>query len=445
MKYPKIIVTPPGPKAKKIVERDKAVISPSFGRAYPLVVEKGEGNIITDVDGNEFIDMNAGLAVCSVGHGHPKVKKVIKDQVDKFIHYSYTDFFYDDYINLGEQLHDLVPGSHKKKFFYGNSGAESIEAAMKVSRWHTGRQGYLAYIGSFHGRTLGAVSLTASKPYQRRRFSPLIPGVEHILYPYCYRCPFNLEHPNCGLACVDYIDEYLFHKYLPPEEVAMLMAEPIQGEGGYVVPPEGYFKKLKKLLDEHGILLASDEVQTGVGRTGKWFAIEHFNVVPDIVCIAKGIAAGLPLGVMASRADIQDWTPGSHASTFGGNPVSCAAALAVLDVIKSESLMENANELGEYMKKRLNEMKDTHTMIGDVRGKGLMVGIELVKDIDTKEYASKETEKVMMRCFQKGVALVNCGISVIRLMPPLTITRDLVDASLEVFEKSLSEVEAGTP
>jgi 4-aminobutyrate aminotransferase len=444
MKYPKIIVTPPGPKAKKIVERDKAVISPSFGRAYPLVVEKGEGNIITDVDGNEFIDMNAGLAVCSVGHSHPKVKKAIKDQVDKFIHYSYTDFFYDDYINLGEQLHDLVPGNHKKKFFYGNSGAESIEAAMKVSRWHTGRQGYLAYIGSFHGRTLGAVSLTASKPYQRRRFSPLIPGVEHLLYPYCYRCPFNLEHPNCGLACVDYIDEYLFHKYLPPEEVAMLMAEPIQGEGGYVVPPDGYFKKLKKLLDEHGILLASDEVQTGVGRTGKWFAMDHFNVVPDIVCIAKGIAAGLPLGVMASRADIQDWTPGSHASTFGGNPVSCAAALAVLDVIKSESLMENAIVLGEYLKNRLNEMKDTHTMIGDVRGKGLMVGIELVKDKDTKEYASKETEKVMMRCFQKGVALVNCGISVIRLMPPLTITRDLVDASLEVFEKSLCEVESGT-
>lgn len=442
MKYPNIVVTPPSPKAKKIVERDTAVISPSFGRVYPLAVEKGEGNIIIDVDGNSFIDMNAGLAVCSVGHGHPMIKKAIKDQVDKFIHYSYTDFYYDDYIDLGEKLHDLVPGPHKKKFFYGNSGAESIEAAMKVSRWHTGRQGYLAHIGSFHGRTLGALSLTASKPYQRLRFSPLIPGVEHILYPYCYRCPFNLEFPCCEYACVDYIDEYLFHKYLPPEEVAMLMAEPIQGEGGYVVPPEGYFKKLKKLLDEHGILFASDEVQSGVGRTGKWFAIEHFGVVPDIVCVAKGIAAGLPLEVMASRADIQDWTPGSHASTFGGNPVSCAAALAVLDVIKSENLMENAKVLGKYLKTRLNEMKDTHPMIGDVRGKGLMVGIELVKDKETKEYASKETVDVMMRCFRKGVALVNCGVSVIRLMPPLTITRDLVDASLKVFEESLSEVEA---
>ena len=397
MKYPKIVVTPPGPKAKKIVDRDAAVISPSFGRAYPLVVEKGEGNIITDVDGNQFIDMNAGLAVCNVGHAHPKVIKAIKDQTDKFIHYSYTDFYYEDYVDLGEKLHGLVPGDHKKKFFYGNSGAESVEAALKVSRWHSGRQGVLAYIGSFHGRTMGAVSLTASKPYQRARFSPLIPGVHHIFYPYCYRCPFNLECPSCDYACVDYIDEYLFHRYVPPNEVAMLIAEPIQGEGGYVVPPDGYFPRLKKLLDEYGILFTADEIQSGVGRTGKWFAIEHFDVVPDIVCIAKGIAAGLPLGVMASRAEIQDWTPGSHASTFGGNPVSCAAALAVLDVIEQEKLLENARTQGDYIMKRLNEMMADHPMMGDVRGKGLMVGIELVKDKYTKEYAKKETEEVMMK------------------------------------------------
>ena len=441
MSYPKIKVTPPGPKAKKIVERDSAVISPSFGRAYPLVIERGEGNIVVDVDGNEFIDMNAGLAVCSVGHSHPKVVKAIKDQVDKFIHYSYTDFYYDDYVDLGEKLHDLVPGDHKKKFFYGNSGAESIEAAMKVARWHTGRQGYLAYIGSFHGRTLGAVSLTASKPYQRARFAPLIPGVEHIFYPYCYRCPFNLECPSCGYACVDYIDEYMFHRYVPPEEVAMLIAEPIQGEGGYVVPPDGYFPRLKKLLDKYGILFASDEVQAGMGRTGKWFGIEHFGVVPDIVCMAKGIAAGMPLGVMASRADIQDWKPGSHASTFGGNPVSCAAALAVLDVIKSENLLENARKQGKLIKDRLNEMKDRHPMIGDVRGKGLMVGVELVKDKTTKEYAQKETGDVMMECFRNGLAIVNCGINVIRWMPPLTITSDLVEPALEIFEKSLTKIE----
>ena len=443
MSYPKIKVTPPGPKAKKIVDRDAAVISPSFGRAYPLVIERGEGSIVVDVDGNEFIDMNAGLAVCSVGHSHPKVIKAIKDQVDKFIHYSYTDFYYDGYVDLGEKLHDLVPGDYKKKFFYGNSGAESIEAAMKVSRWHTGRQGYLAYIGSFHGRTLGAVSLTASKPYQRARFAPFIPGVEHIFYPYCYRCPFNLECPSCGYACVDYIDEYLFHRYVPPEEVAMLMAEPIQGEGGYVVPPDGYFPRLKKLLDKYGILFASDEVQAGMGRTGKWFGIEHFGVVPDIVCMAKGIAAGMPLGVMASRADIQDWKPGSHASTFGGNPVSCAAALAVLDIIKSENLLENAQKQGKLIKDRLNEMKDRHPMIGDVRGKGLMVGVELVKDKTTKEYAQKETGDVMMECFRNGLAIVNCGINVIRWMPALNITSDLVEPALEIFEKSLTKIEKG--
>jgi 4-aminobutyrate aminotransferase len=444
LSYPKIKVTPPGPKAKKIVDRDAAVISPSFGRAYPLVIERGEGSIVVDVDGNEFIDMNAGLAVCSVGHSHPKVIKAIKDQVDKFIHYSYTDFYYDGYVDLGEKLHDLVPGDYKKKFFYGNSGAESIEAAMKVARWHTGRQGYLAYIGSFHGRTLGAVSLTASKPYQRARFAPLIPGVEHIFYPYCYRCPFNLECPSCGYACVDYIDEYLFHRYVPPEEVAMLMAEPIQGEGGYVVPPDGYFPRLKKLLDKYGILFASDEVQAGMGRTGKWFGIEHFGVVPDIVCMAKGIAAGMPLGVMASRADIQDWKPGSHASTFGGNPVSCAAALAVLDIIKSENLLENAQKQGKLIKDRLNEMKDRHPMIGDVRGKGLMVGVELVKDKTTKEYAQKETGDVMMECFRNGLAIVNCGINVIRWMPALNITSDLlVEPALEIFEKSLTKIEKG--
>jgi len=442
MSYPKIKVTPPGPKAKKIVERDAAVISPSFGRAYPLVVESAEGNIVKDVDGNEFIDMNAGLAVCSVGHGHPKLKKAIKDQVDKFIHYSYTDFFYDDYVDLGEELSKILPMMGKKKVFYGNSGAESIEAAMKVSRWHSGRQGYIAYIGSFHGRTMGAVSLTASKPYQRRKFSPLIPGVEHIFYPYCYRCPFNLECPSCGYACVDYIDDYLFHKYVAPEEVAMLIAEPIQGEGGYVVPPDGYFKKLKKLLDEYGILFAVDEVQSGVGRTGKWWAIEHFGVEPDILCTAKGIAAGLPLGVMASKAEIQDWTPGSHASTFGGNPVSCAAALAVLDIIKTDKLRENATIQGGYIKKRLEEMKETHPMIGDVRGMGLMVGVEIVKDKDSKEVAPKATEAVMMECFRNGLAIVNCGVNIIRWMPPLTITRDLIEPSLEIFEKALSKIEA---
>ncbi len=442
MSYPKIVVTPPGPRAREIVDRDHALISPSFGRAYPLVIKSGDGCIITDVDGNKFIDMNAGLAVLNVGHRHPKVINAIKEQADKFLHYSYTDFYYDSYVNLGETLHDLVPGNFKKKFFYGNSGAEAVEAAIKLARWHSKRQGMLAYIGSFHGRTMGAVSLTASKPAQRRYFSPLVPGVEHVFYPYCYRCPFNLECPDCGYRCVSYIDDYLFHKYVPPDEVAMILTEPIQGEGGYVMAPKGYFRELKKLCDEHGILLAVDEIQSGIGRTGKWFGIEHFNVVPDIVCIAKGIAAGLPLGVTASRADLMDWTPGSHASTFGGNPVACAAAQAVISVIKEEKLLENAEKQGSYIMKRLKEMMDDHPMMGDVRGKGLMIGVELVKDKETKEPARDETEEVMMRCFRKGVAIVNCGVSTIRMMPPLTITRELVEPALEVFEACLGEVEA---
>jgi len=441
MGYPKIVVKPPGPKAREIVERDHAIISPSFGRAYPLVIKSGRGCIITDVDGNEYIDLNAGLAVCNVGHSHPRVVQAIKDQADRFIHYSYTDFYYENYIDLGETLHELIPGDFEKKFFYGNSGAESVEAAIKLSRWHSRRQGILAYIGAFHGRTLGAVSLTASKPAQRRYFAPLIPGVEHIFYPYCYRCPFNLEHPDCGFRCVTYIDDYLFHKFVPPEEVAMILMEPIQGEGGYVVPPDGYYKALRELCDEHGILMAADEVQSGFGRTGKWFASDHFDLVPDIICMAKGIAAGLPLGVTASRADLMDWTPGSHASTFGGNPVSASAAIEVIKIIKEERLLENAEKVGGHLIKRLREMQDSHPMMGDVRGRGLMVGVELVKDRDSKEPAKEETEEVMMRCFEKGAALVNCGVSVIRWMPPLLITEELIDSALEIFDGVLSEVE----
>ena len=441
MGYPNIVVKPPGPKARKIVERDHAIISPSFGRVYPLVIKSGRGCIITDVDGNEYIDLNAGLAVCNVGHSHPRVVQAIKDQADRFLHYSYTDFYYENYIDLGETLQELIPGDFEKKFFFGNSGAESVEAAIKLSRWHSRRQGILAYIGAFHGRTLGAVSLTASKPAQRRYFAPLIPGVEHIFYPYCYRCPFNLECPDCGYRCVTYIDDYLFHKFVPPEDVAMIFVEPIQGEGGYVVPPDGYYKALRELCDEHGILIAADEVQSGLGRTGKWFASEHFDLIPDIVCMAKGIAAGLPLGVTASRADLMDWTPGSHASTFGGNPVSASAAIEVIKIIKEERLLENAEKVGGHLINRLREMQDSHPMIGDVRGRGLMVGVELVKDRDSKEPAKKETEEVMMRCFEKGAALVNCGVSVIRWMPPLLITEELIDSALEIFDGVLTEVE----
>jgi 4-aminobutyrate aminotransferase len=435
-------VTPPGPKARAIIERDAAVISLSYSREYPLVIQSGEGCIIKDVDGNEFIDFNSGLAVLNVGHRHPKVVAAIKAQADRFLHYSFTDFYYENPVNLSEMLKEIVPIKGEKKFYYGNSGAEAVEAALKLSRWHTRRQGIISFIGAFHGRTMGALSLTASKPVQRERFSPLIPGVEHVPYPYCYRCFLNLEYPDCGFYCVDYIDRYLFSKYVPPDEVAMVIAEPIQGEGGYVVAPQGYFKALKTLCDKYGILLAVDEIQSGVGRTGKWFAIEHFGVMPDIICVAKSIAAGLPLGVTVARAELMDWTPGSHGSTFGGNPVSCAAAQAVIEAIREEGMLDNAREQGAYIMKRLAEMKEEHPIIGDVRGLGLMIGVELVRDSKTKEPAEKEAKDLIVRCFRKGLAIVTCGVSTIRIAPPLIITRDLIDASLMIFEESLGEVEA---
>ena len=434
---------PPGPRARALLKRDEAVISPSYARFYQLVVESGRGCIVRDVDGNEFIDFNSGLACLNVGHSHPRVVEAIKRQAEKFLHYSHTDFYYEQAINLAEGLFDKVPGDFEKKFYYGNSGAESVEAAIKLSRWHTRRQKLIAFIGSFHGRTMGAVSLTASKPVQRQYFSPLLPEVEHVPYPYCYRCPFKLEYPDCSLWCVDYIDEYLFHKYVPPDEVAAFIIEPIQGEGGYVVPPPDYFRRLKKLADENGILLAVDEVQSGVGRTGRWFAIEHWGVEPDVLCIAKAIASGLPLGITAARAELMDWVPGSHASTFGGNPVSCAAANAVLDVIEEERLLENAQKQGAYIMERMAELGESSEMVGDVRGKGLMIGVELVRDKETKEPAKKEVGEIIMRCFKQGLAVISCGVSTIRVAPPLIITRELVDSSLEILERTIRDVERG--
>ncbi|MBS7652332.1 MAG: acetyl ornithine aminotransferase family protein [Candidatus Bathyarchaeia archaeon] len=442
MNYPNIITSPPGLKAREVIEKDARLLSPSFSRAYPLVISSGEGCIITDVDGNQYIDLNSGLACLNVGHGHPRVIEAIKSQAEKFLHYSYTDFYYEPVVSLSEDLCEIIPGDFEKRFFYGNSGAEAVEAAIKLARWHTKRQMIIAYIGSFHGRTMGALSLTASKPVQRRGFAPLIPGVEHIPYPYCYRCPFRLESPECGYYCVDYIDRYLFKRYVPPEDVALVIAEPIQGEGGYIMAPSGYFKELKKLLEGYNILFAVDEVQSGMGRTGRWLAIEHFGVIPDIVCLAKAIASGLPLGVMASRSEIMDWPPGSHASTFGGNPVSCAAAKAVIEVIRDEGLLMNAERMGEHLLKRLGEMKEEHELIGDVRGKGLMIGVELVRDLNTKEPAEKEIEDVILRCFRMGLAIVGCGASTLRIAPPLIINRQLIDRALEILDKAIREVEA---
>ncbi|MEM3549992.1 MAG: acetyl ornithine aminotransferase family protein [Candidatus Bathyarchaeia archaeon] len=439
--YPKIIVTPPGPKARELIKKDEKFISPSYVRFYPLVVEAGEGCIVRDVDGNEYIDFNSGLACLNVGHNHPKVVEAIKRQCDRFLHYSNTDFYYNEVVSLAERLNEITPGGFEKKTFFCNSGAEAVEAAIKLAKWHTRKHLFIGFVNAFHGRTIGALSFTASKPTQRRYFFPLMPGVIHVPYPYCYRCAFKQKYPDCSYWCVDFIEEYVLQKYAPPEDVAAILFEPIQGEGGYVVPPPEYFQRLKKLADKHGILLIDDEVQSGMGRTGKWFAVEHWNVEPDVICCAKALASGLPLGATVARAKIMDWVGGSHASTFGGNPLSCVAAMAVIEVIEMEKLLENATRQGTYIIKRLEEFKEKCDLIGDVRGKGLMVGVEMVANKEDKKPAPDKACEVMLRAWKRGVAVITCGTSTIRIAPPLNITRELVDTGLEIIEDVIREVE----
>jgi 4-aminobutyrate aminotransferase len=439
--YPKIVVSPPGPKARELVKKDESLISPSYARFYPLVVDSGKGCIVKDVDGNEFIDFNSGLVCLNVGHSHPKVVAAIKKQCDRFLHYSNTDFYYGEVIDLAGKLAEITPGGFKKKVYFGNSGAEAIEASVKLAKWHSRRQLFIGFISAFHGRTIGALSFTASKPIQRRYFFPLMPGVTHVPYPYCYRCPFKLTYPECHYWCVDFIDEYVLQKYVPPEDTAAILYEPIQGEGGYVVPPPEYPKRLKKLAEKYGLLFIDDEVQAGMGRTGKWFAIEHWDVEPDVICSAKGLASGMPLGAVIAKAKVMDWVGGSHASTFGGNPLSCAAALAVIDVIKEERLLENAAKQGTYIMKRLEELKARSEIVGDVRGKGLMIGLEIVEDKRSKKPAPEKVKEIMMRSWKRGVAVITCGTSTIRIAPPLVITRDLVDSALDIIEDTVKEVE----
>ncbi len=439
---PKIVVEPPGPKAKKLLERDSAVISPSYVRFYPLVVDRARGSVIVDVDGNKYVDLNSGLAVMNVGHNHPKVIEAVKKQLKRFVHYSNTDFYYEPSVKLAEKLVQIVPGEKRKRVYFGNSGTEAVEAALKLARWYTKRQYIIAFIGGFHGRTFGSLSLTSSKPVQRAGFSPLLPGVIHVPYPNPYRNPFGTKDPEeVSQRCLAYIEDYVFNKFVPPEEVAAIVFEPIQGEGGYVVPPDSFFPGLRKLSDQYGILLISDEVQAGMGRTGKWWAIEHFGVVPDIITSAKALGGGFPLGAMISTEEIMSWPGGSHASTFGGNPVSCAASLATISVIEEERLLERASKLGIEIMKRLKEMMERHPLIGDVRGKGLMIGVELVKNRRTGEPAKKEANEVMLRSWKSGVAMITAGVSSLRIAPPLNIPEEYVKKALDIIEEKIGQVE----
>jgi 4-aminobutyrate aminotransferase len=438
--YPKIVVSPPGPKARELVVKDEQFVSPSYTRYYPLVVDSANDCIVKDVDGNEYIDLNSGIGCMNVGHNHPRIVEAIKNQCDRFLHYSNTDFYYKEVVNLAEKLARVAPGESNKKTFFGNSGTEAVEAAIKLAKWHTRKQLFIGFIGAFHGRTMGSLAFTASKPAQRRHFAPLMPGVTQVPYPYCYRCPFKLQNPECNLWCADFIEEQVLQKYMPTEDVAAILFEPIQGEGGYVVPPSEFFQRIKKISDKYHILLIDDEVQSGIGRTGKWFAIEHWGVEPDIICSAKALASGLPIGAAIANAKIMDWTGGSHASTFGGNPLSCAAANAVIDTIKDQQLLDNANKQGTYAMKRLEELKEKCRIVGDVRGMGLMIGIELVEDKDSKKHAPQKASEVMLHSWKRGVAVVTCGVSTIRIVPPLTIQTDMLAAAMDIVEDTIIEV-----
>jgi len=442
MKRPQIKTPLPGPKAAALIDIDRRHVSPSYTRGYPLVAEKAEGVWISDPDGNTFLDFTAGIAVCATGHCHPKVVEAIKKQADNLLHMSGTDFYYTPQIALAEKLANLVPGDGDNKVYFGNSGAEAVEAAFKLARWYTKRELNIAFFGAFHGRTMGALSLTASKVIQKKHYNPLIPGITHIPYAYCYRCPYNMSYPGCGIECVRWIEESLFRTIMPPEEVAAIFVEPIQGEGGYIVPPPEFHTELQKLAKKYDILYVADEVQAGMGRTGKMFGMEHFGVVPDIMSLAKGIASGMPLGAMITKSDIMVWEAGSHASTFGGNPISCSAALATIELLES-SLMQNAEVQGNYMMSELRELQRFMECIGDVRGKGLMIGVELVKNRETKERAADWRNVLVQKAFEKGLLLLGCGENTIRFCPALTVTKNEIDTCLSIFEEVVKEVVKG--
>jgi 4-aminobutyrate aminotransferase len=435
---PRISGPLPGPKARAIVEADDQWMSPSYTRSYPLVAKRGRGTRVEDVDGNEFLDFAAGIAVVSTGHCHPEVVKAIQQQAGELIHMSGTDFYYEGLVTLAKRLSAVAPMPGPHRFYYGNSGAEAVECALKLARYHTGRQNVIAFFGAFHGRTMGALSLTASKPQQKRRFAPLVPGVTHVRYPYAYRgCSGGPQEEEAfALGCARYIEEKLFKTMLPPEEVAAIFVEPIQGEGGYVVAPTIFMQELRRICDRHGILLVADEVQSGAGRTGKWWAIEHTGVEPDMVCMAKGIASGMPLGVCMTRAEIMDWKPGSHASTFGGNPVAIAAALATMDVLEREGIA-NAGKIGETMMKRLQGWVKSHPIVGDVRGRGLMIGVEIVKDQQTRDVAPQLRDRIVDLAFERGLLILGCGETAVRLAPPLIVEQGEVDVALDILEECI--------
>ena len=430
----------PGPKTRALIKRDSAVISPSYPRGYPFAMDHGKGSELWDVDGNRFLDFMAGIAVNSTGHAHPKVVKAIQDQAEKFIHIS-SDFYHETWIQLAEKLAEIAPFDDYGVSFMTNSGTEAVETAIKLARYHTGRSNFIGFTGAFHGRTMGAVTFTASKPKYHKGFYPLMNGVLHAPFPNPYRPMLERRKgEDEGETVVRYIEDQILGHILPPEEVAGILVESIQGEGGYIVPPAGFYPALRELCTKYDIMLIVDEVQSGMGRTGKWWAIEHFGVEPDILTAAKGIASGMPLGACIARREIMDWEKGAHGNTYGGNPISCAAALATIDLIENE-YMQNAAEVGQYTLDALTEIQSRHPSIGDVRGIGLMIGVEFVKDRTSKEPAGDLTERVVNLGFERGLLMLSCGKSVIRIAPPLSISKSEIDEGLAIFEEAVTLAE----
>ncbi|MCR4374116.1 MAG: acetyl ornithine aminotransferase family protein [Acidobacteria bacterium] len=436
---PDIKTALPGPKAAAIIARDAKRVSTSYTREYPFVMAKGEGAVVEDVDGNVFLDCAAGIAVTGTGHSHPDVVKAIVDQAHQYLHMSGTDFYYEPQVALAEAIAGIVPIDGEVRSFFGNSGTEANEAALKLARYSTKRVNVIAFLGSFHGRTLGSLAATSSRAIQRRGFGPMMPGMFHAPYANCYRCPVGLKPETCQAECLGFVEEQILVHLVSPDEVAGILVEPIQGEGGYVVPAKVFHQRLRELTATHGMMLIMDEVQSGMGRTGKMFAAEHFGVKPDIVTIAKGIASGLPLSVTAARADVMNWPPGAHASTFGGNPLSCAAALETIKILQN-GLMKNAETVGAHLVDRLLALKEKYPLIGDVRGKGLMVGAELVRDRVTKERATTERDRIVQEMFKRGVLILGAGRNALRFAPPLVITTAQIDTIVDIFEDALKIV-----
>lgn len=439
LRLPEIKTALPGPQSQEILAKDAKYISPSYTRSYPLVMKRGYGALIEDMDGNTFLDFNAGVAVSALGHAHPAIAEVIAKQAEAFTHISGTDYYYPHLTDLAEKLNEITPGDYVKRAHYGNSGAEAIEGALKLAAYATGRQKFIAFRGAFHGRTFGALSLTASKAAQRKGFGPQMLDVTHVPYANPLRCPLALrEGESVGKRVVRYIEEAIFKTTVPPEDCAGIIVEAVQGEGGYVVPTPDFLPEIRRICDEHGIVMIVDEVQAGMGRTGKMWAFEHFNTIPDVICMAKAIGGGLPLGVTLAKADLMNWHVGAHASTFGGNPVAIVAALKTIEILQG-GVIHNAETIGAYLLEKLKTMQPRYPAIVEVRGLGLMIGIEFAKDRTTLDPWGDLRDRIVYECFEHGLVLQGAGESSIRFSPPLIIDREQADFALEVFETAVKK------